>query len=102
MSTRSQSGNLLIANFIVLLLVGFSGFTVTEAQNRPIKNFNKNGEQITRFSKLGDAIDAHDGEIAFFDSVYYLYGTSYGCGFEWGRKDAPFCGFKTYSSRDLI
>ena len=72
------------------------------AQHAQVTNFSKEGGQITKFSKLGDAIDAHDGEIAFFNGVYYLYGTSYGCGFEWGHKDAPFCGFKVYTSRDLV
>jgi len=67
-----------------------------------LTNFNSKGEQVTRFSKLGDAVDAHDGEIAYFKGTYYLYGTSYGCGFEWGHKDAPFCGFKVYSSKDMI
>lgn len=66
-----------------------------------IKNFDSEGRQITRFSSAGDAIDAHDGEIAQFDKEYYLYGTSYDCGFEWGNKKAPFCGFKVYSSTDL-
>ena len=61
----------------------------------------KDSRQVIKFSKLGDAIDAHDGEIAYFNGVYYLYGTSYGCGFEWGHKDAPFCGFKVYTSIDL-
>ena len=67
-----------------------------------LTNFNAAGEQVTRFSTLGEAIDAHDGEIAEFNGVYYLYGTSYGCGFQWGRKDAPFCGFKVYSSTDMV
>lgn len=66
-----------------------------------LKNFSKKGEQILRFSTAGDAIDAHDGEIAYFDGVYYLYGTSYDCGFEWGNKGAPFCGFKVYTSKDM-
>ena len=65
-------------------------------------NFNAKGAQTIRFDNLGEAIDAHDGEIAVFDGVYYLYGTSYGCGFEWGKKDAPFCGFKVYSSPDMV
>src|ERR1700754_1856573 len=71
----------------------------TSAQT--IKNFDKSGKQVTKFDNLGNAVDAHDGEIAFFNGVYYLYGTSYDCGFEWGNKSAPFCGFKTYSSTDL-
>jgi hypothetical protein len=58
--------------------------------------------QTMHFSTAGDAIDAHDGEIAYFNGVYYLYGTSYDCGFEWGNKQAPFCGFKSYSSTDLV
>ena len=66
-----------------------------------IKNFNRNGGQITRFSTVGNAVDAHDGEIAYFNGIYYLYGTSYDCGFQWGNKGAPFCGFKVYSSKDL-
>lgn len=66
-----------------------------------IKNFNINGGQITRFSTVGNAVDAHDGEIAYFGDTYYLYGTSYDCGFQWGNKGAPFCGFKVYSSKDL-
>src|SRR5689334_15020586 len=66
-----------------------------------IDNFNAKGEQVTRFSTAGNAIDAHDGEIAQFNGVYYLYGTSYDCGFAWGKKSAPFCGFNVYASPDL-
>jgi beta-xylosidase len=65
-------------------------------------NFDKDGHQVTRFSTVGDAIDAHDGEIALFNGTYYLYGTSYDCGFAWGDKKAPFCGFKSYSSTDMV
>nr|WP_272954567.1 family 43 glycosylhydrolase [Kribbella sandramycini] len=54
-----------------------------------------------RFVPGGDAVDAHDGEIRRFGSRYYLYGTSYGCGYEWNRAGTPFCGFKVYSSTDL-
>lgn len=73
-----------------------------QASFSQIKNFNKAGGQITRFSTIGNAVDAHDGEIAYFDGTYYLYGTSYDCGFQWGNKGAPFCGFKTYSSKDMV
>ncbi|MEO3404208.1 family 43 glycosylhydrolase [Mucilaginibacter sp. CAU 1740] len=84
--------------FLILLIVFF---TASLASAQSIKNFNKNNKQITKFDNLGNAVDAHDGEIALFNGVYYLYGTSYDCGFEWGNKTAPFCGFKTYSSTDL-
>ena len=67
-----------------------------------VKNFTPEGKQITRFDALGNAVDAHDGEIALFNGTFYLYGTSYDCGFEWNNKTAPFCGFKSYSSKDMI
>lgn len=67
-----------------------------------VRNFTAAGKQVTRFDAAGDAIDAHDGEIAYFRGTYYLYGTSYDCGFAWQNKKAPFCGFKVYSSPDLV
>ncbi|RZM29016.1 MAG: hypothetical protein EOO88_06635 [Pedobacter sp.] len=72
------------------------------AYQTTLTNFNTKGQQTIRFDNMGEAVDAHDGEIAVFNGVYYLYGTSYGCGFEWGKKDAPFCGFKVYSSTDMV
>ena len=65
-------------------------------------NFNAKGLQVTRFDSVAAAIDAHDGEIAYFGGIFYLYGTSYDCGYEWGNKSAPFCGFKVYTSFDLV
>jgi hypothetical protein len=79
-----------------------SSYLINKSYTTTLKNFDDKGNQVTRFSTIGEAIDAHDGEIAFFEGVYYLYGTSYGCGFQWGTKDAPFCGFKTYSSTDMV
>ena len=67
-----------------------------------LRNFTQQGDQITRFDDMGDAVDAHDGEIAYFEGTYYLYGTSYDCGFAWQNEEAPFCGFKVYSSRDMV
>ena len=67
-----------------------------------LRNFTEDAKQITRFDAVGDAIDAHDGEIAYFEGTYYLYGTSYDCGFAWQNEEAPFCGFKVYSSPDLV
>ncbi len=75
---------------------------MTKTLPAQVPGTGKAGHQLTRFSTLGDAIDAHDGEIAFFNGIYYLYGTSYDCGFQWGNKTAPFCGFKTYSSPDMV
>ena len=66
-----------------------------------LTNFNASGQQVTRFDTDGNAVDAHDGQIAYFDHTYYLYGTSYNCGYQWGVNN-DFCGFKVYSSPDLV
>jgi hypothetical protein len=34
--------------------------------------------------------------------MYYLYGTSYNCGFALFATSQPFCGFKSYASSDLV
>jgi hypothetical protein len=65
-------------------------------------NFNTKGDQVVRFDMDGNAIDAHDGEIRYYEGKYYLYGTSYNCGFLWLRTNTKFCGFKIYSSTDLM
>lgn len=65
-------------------------------------NFDASGHQNTRFDSIAAAIDAHDGEIAYFNGIFYLYGTSYDCGYEWGNPKSSFCGFKVYTSKDLV
>ncbi len=66
-----------------------------------VSNADAGGPTI-RFDTAGNAIDAHDGQIQHFGNRYYLYGTSYGCGFEWQTPGSPFCGFRVYSSPDLV
>lgn len=66
-----------------------------------VVNGDEHGATI-RFDVEGNAVDAHDGEIRRFGNRYYLYGTSYGCGFEWRHAGSPFCGFRSYSSPDLV
>jgi hypothetical protein len=59
--------------------------------------------QITQFDINGDKIDAHDGKIMQVGKTFYLYGTSYGCGFSWhSDSTSPFCGFVSYSTQDLV
>lgn len=36
--------------------------------------------------------DLHDGQIVKDGSTYYLYGTEYGCGYQW-QTTSPWCGF---------
>ncbi|UZR97187.1 family 43 glycosylhydrolase [Chondrinema litorale] len=86
--------------FILQLLA--TSFVFAQDDRAVIVNFNDKDKQVTRFDKLSAALDAHDGEIALFNGTYYLYGTSYDCGYEWGNPEAPFCGFKVYSSKDLM
>jgi hypothetical protein len=38
-------------------------------------------------------LDLHDGTIVQVGNTWYMYGTRYGCGFEWRTNDTPFCGF---------
>lgn len=58
---------------------------------------------IYKYDSDGNALDAHDGKLYYFDGVYYFYGTAYNCGFRWRTSNftTPFCGFKQYSSTDL-
>jgi hypothetical protein len=67
-----------------------------------LSNFDSRGLPTVRFDIQGHAIDAHDGQLRLFGQTYYLYGTSYDCGFVWRGMGAPFCGFKAYSSPDLV
>lgn len=53
-------------------------------------NADATSSQISPVTISG--MDLHDGTIAKFGSTYYMYGTEYGCGFEW-RQASPWCGF---------
>lgn len=89
----------------VALIVGAPPATARTDQGNGIAttlvNFDGAGNQLVRFDTQGNAIDAHEGQIALFGSTYYFYGTGYGCGF---REYHPtsFCGFNVYSSTDLV
>ncbi|GAA2355540.1 hypothetical protein Cme02nite_48210 [Catellatospora methionotrophica] len=72
------------------------------AHTTTITNFDAAGNQVIRFDTAGNAVDAHDGDLALFGGAYYLYGTSYDCGYRWNGAGSPFCGFKVYSSPDLV
>jgi hypothetical protein len=38
-------------------------------------------------------LDLHDGTVIESGSTWYLYGTRYGCGFAYGTKGTPWCGY---------
>ncbi len=86
--------------FCLSVLIALLTSTLLRAQE--IRNFSKSGDQATRFDVDGHAVDAHDGKISYYNGTFYLYGTSYDCGFEWQNEVARFCGFKSYSSKDLV
>lgn len=46
-------------------------------------------------------LDLHDGTIVQVGSTYYLYGTRYGCGFQWGIAGTPWCGFGVSTAPSL-
>ena len=94
---------LLLLCFSLALVTSFASSTSTHATgiNPTLVNFDTSGDQVTRYDTQGNAVDAHDGMIAQFGSLYYLYGTSYDCGYIW-QTNSNFCGFKVYSSPDLV
>lgn len=98
----TSNGSIALSDTMTPITLDASKTTNAVREKSAIVNFNNKGVQVTRFDSAAAAIDAHDGEIAFFGGVFYLYGTSYDCGYEWGNKSAPFCGFKVYSSTDLV
>ncbi|HEU0076310.1 MAG TPA: family 43 glycosylhydrolase [Longimicrobiaceae bacterium] len=66
-------------------------------------NFDAAGKPLNRFDTRGSQVDAHGGEVRWFGGRYYLYGETYGCGFEWHKlSPAPFCGYRVYSSPNLV
>lgn len=74
----------------------------TDLPDTTIVNGDDYGASI-RFDANGNAIDAHDGAIRRFGDRYYLYGTSYGCGYvRFQRPVTPWCGYRSYSSTDLV
>ncbi len=67
-----------------------------------VTNFDANGKPVPRRDTSGKQLDAHGGLLAHWGSLYYLYGETYGCGFGWQQAGTPFCGFRVYTSPDLV
>lgn len=42
---------------------------------------------------LVSGLDLHDVTVRKAGSTYYMYGSLYGCGFQWGVNGTPWCGF---------
>ncbi|MCS7479398.1 family 43 glycosylhydrolase [Umezawaea endophytica] len=86
---------------LVLLLCAVVSPVSRAATTSTIVNSDASGGQISRFDVDGNALDAHDGSLLQVGDVFYLYGTSYACGYRY-RENGDFCGFKVYSSPDLV
>src|SRR3989442_14843495 len=56
----------------------------TAAATAGIVNFDAAGHQVTRDDTGGDAVDAHDGDLAVVGGLYYLCGQRYGWGYALG------------------
>src|SRR5438552_14721107 len=91
----------LLALAVVAAVLGPVG-TARAAYATTLVNFDSGGQRATRYDTAGNAVDAHDGVLAVFGDTYYLYGTSYGCGYGLLVTGTRFCGFKVYSSPDLV
>jgi hypothetical protein len=46
-------------------------------------------------------VDLHDGTIVKSGSTFYLYGTRYACGFQWGTPGTSWCGFGVATASSL-
>lgn len=77
-----------------LLLALVLAFVTSIAGGGPA---SADGGQASRFDVNGNALDAHDGSLIQVGDTFYLYGTSYACGYRYQQND-QFCGFKAYSS----
>jgi hypothetical protein len=47
-------------------------------------------------------IDAHDGSVVQDGSTFWVFGTSYDCGFGLNKVGTKWCGIKAFSSTDLL
>lgn len=94
-------GNLFlpILSFALLAAALFPGSA--SSLSVTLVNSDAAGNPVSRFDVDGNSLDAHDGTLALFGDTYYLYGTSYACGYEY-QRNSKFCGFKVYSSPDLV
>ncbi|MFF9240115.1 hypothetical protein ACF1AL_14950 [Streptomyces sp. NPDC014801] len=50
---------------------------------------------------LIEGVDLHDVTIRKSGSTYYMYGSMYGCGYEWYISGTPWCGFGVSTASSL-
>lgn len=83
------------------LVMGLTGTTASAAPTAPADSSPTRVLPATSaFTVTG--IDLHDGTIVESNGTYYLYGTEYGCGFQWKQTNTPWCGFGVSTSTDKL
>src|SRR6266496_934887 len=93
---------LLVLGVVFSLLFGVEPGPSAHAATAAVTVVNSDATgQVSRFDVAGNALDAHDGSILQVGNLFYLYGTSYACGYGY-QQNSTFCGFKVYSSPDLV
>ena len=60
------------------------------------------GKPIAKLDAAGKQLDAHEGAMVYADGRYWMVGNTYGCGYQWIHAKTPWCGFRVYSSPDLV
>ncbi len=96
---RPMGGRLLAVAAMVFALFLAAPVVAHASSASTIQNGDATG-QISRFDVDGNSLDAHDGSILQVGNTFYLYGTSYACGYGY-QVNSSFCGFKVYGSFDL-
>jgi beta-xylosidase len=95
-SGRLEAGRLVFACAALALLIVLGACTASS-----IKPPEESTTATVSVSASIEHLDAHDGGIVQAGAVYYEFGTSYGCGFQFGVIGTRFCGISVYSSSDL-
>lgn len=83
---------------VVLVLLGGSIVpTTAHATTSPVDN------TVVVYDVYGQRLDAHDGDLMQGPdgTTIYLYGTSYGCGFQLNVTGSPYCGVRVYTTTNL-
>lgn len=92
-TARFSQAKRTIAAMVVFLLAMPSLAFAQNPKYVPVTVHN----DVPRMDEKGKIVDAHDGNLQFFNGRYYLYGTAYGktAGFSINNR------FRVYSSADL-
>lgn len=85
---------------VALLAAAFAGVLLAVPASAPTAPRHDSTAVVATGVTLA-GLDAHDGTVVKDGLTYYLYGTRYGCGFQWGVTNTPFCGFGVWTSTAL-